>query len=139
MDQAKLEALLETIGDVNDPDVPAPLVSLEEFFDGNDDGGSIWCNLPYAPSPAEVRKVLEGVRAQDDVHDVLIMVTQYDGEGSWPFSDTVVFVTSLEDEDEIADLLGANFGPDEIYTGLPERCEPYTPPKGMRVTTAWWD
>ena len=138
MDQTKLEALLKTIGDVNDPDTPSRLVSLEQFFDGNDDGGSIWCNLELAPEPADVRKVLEGIRARPDVHDVLILVTQWDGEGSWPFSDTVLIVTSA-DADAVESWLGDDHRPDEIYPGAPSHAEPYTAPQGVQVFSAWWD
>ena len=138
LDQTKLEALLKTIGDVNNPDTPCRLVSLEQFFDGNDDGGSIWCNLDTAPEPAEVRKALEGIRARPDVHDVLILVTQWDGEGSWPFADTVLLVTSASAE-TVESWFGDAYRPDEIYPGTPSHGEPYTPPEDMQVISAWWD
>jgi hypothetical protein len=33
------ERLLQRIGDINDRSRPRPLVTLDEFFDGNDDPG----------------------------------------------------------------------------------------------------
>jgi len=40
------ERLLERIGDINNFELARPVVSLELFFDGNDDWGSIGYNLP---------------------------------------------------------------------------------------------
>lgn len=85
-----------------------PVVSLEEFFEGNDDYGSIGCNLdgPYDPLPApDTRgwlkrmlhprpafpaptaphpgpqgfyKVLRAVRERADVQDVLVEIDDLD-------------------------------------------------------------
>jgi hypothetical protein len=51
MDQAKRLELIETIRrqDLPSADAPLPVVSLEQFFEGNDDLGSIGCNLTKHP------------------------------------------------------------------------------------------
>ena len=40
-----LKTRINRNGDINDPAVPRPLVTLEEFFEGNDDYGSIGYNF----------------------------------------------------------------------------------------------
>jgi hypothetical protein len=47
---------------------PEPqLVPIEEFFDGNDDLGSIGCNLPEHPGIAVFRDILVGLTLRPDV------------------------------------------------------------------------
>ena len=55
---------------------PRPLLTIEEFFDGNDVDGSIWCNLiietpqgTSSPAPAMAREVLEQIRSRPEVDD----------------------------------------------------------------------
>ena len=43
--------------------------------------------------------MLKTILERDDVADVRIMVTQYDGGEEWPFSETVFFVTSATPEE----------------------------------------
>jgi hypothetical protein len=100
MDMQKRNALLRKVGDVNYKQNGLVLVTLEEFFDGNDDPGSIWPNLANEPIPAEVFKVLKAIRSRKEVVDVRILVTQFDGvEDEWPFSDTVFVITSSTKEE----------------------------------------
>jgi hypothetical protein len=73
----------------NAPGTPEPLVTLEEFFDGNESAGSICCNLTPTPEPAEVYEVLKGIRSRSDVADVRVQITMFDDPDDWPFSDTV--------------------------------------------------
>jgi hypothetical protein len=140
MDHTKRDALLKRTGDVNGKVTGLPLVTLEEFFEGNDDAGSIWCNLEAAPEPAEVYKILTEIRKQPGVYDVRILVTQFDGGDEWPFSDTVVFITS-HDQEVIRAWLGAAYAPDEITTdmSLPLRAEQIPLPAGMHAVLGWWD
>lgn len=50
----KLESIAKIVncnGNPDDPATPIPLLTLEEFFEGNDIDGSICCNLdPYNTS-----------------------------------------------------------------------------------------
>lgn len=82
----KRSALLRRIGNINAKRRQLPLVTSEEFFEGNDDGALIWCNLECAPEPKEIYSLLNDIRSRDDVADVRVMVTQYDGDDDeWPF------------------------------------------------------
>ena len=140
MDKARRDALLARIGDVNEKTEDLPLVTLEEFFIGNDDGASIWCNLESGPPPDKVYEILKGIRDRPDVADVRVMVMQFDGgEDDWPFSDTVYFITSRSEADVLS-WLGEAHAPDEIETATSfGRAESVPLPDGMHVISAWWD
>ena len=138
MDVDKRNALVERIGDVNNRNANLPLVTLETFFEGNDDGGSIWCNLEAAPEPQQVFSVLDAIRQRNDVADVRILITQYDGGDEWPFSDTIYFITRGSPED-VESWLGETYAADEVYLADLDHAEPYEVPEGMNIVAAWWD
>lgn len=139
MDKAKRDTLLKLVGDVNNKTRGLALVTLEQFFEGNDDAASIWCNLPSMPDPQEVYRTLKAIRDRQDVADVRIMVTQYDGgDDEWPFSDTVFFITSATPE-EVQAWLGDDSTPDEIGVDQFSRAERIPVPAGMSAIAAWWD
>ncbi len=79
------------------PHSAAVAVSLETFFEGNDDIGSIAPNLDDHPGPAQVYEVLRAVRARQDVLDVVVLVRMeaddYDPT-EWPFAEAVHVTTS---------------------------------------------
>ncbi|MEZ5998898.1 MAG: hypothetical protein R3B98_09415 [Hyphomonas sp.] len=139
MNHENLNRLLERIGDVNAKRRDLPLVTLEEFFAGNDDAGSIWCNVMCAPEPDEVFERLKSIRDREDVADVRIMVTQYDGgREEWPFSDTIFFVTSAS-EGDVRAWLGDEYQPNEVWVDEFKRAERIDVPEGMAAIAAWWD
>ncbi len=75
MDELKRTALIGEI--TRQPaaaEDPLPVVGVELFFDGNDDIGSIGCNLLNHPGTAAFRELLMGIRARNDVQDVLVEV-----------------------------------------------------------------
>ncbi len=65
-------------GDVNDPATIRPLLTLPEFFDGNDDFGSIGCNLAPPPGPVKFYEILKGISERSDVADVRVQITMFD-------------------------------------------------------------
>src|SRR5438128_350946 len=77
-----LETLVRRInrnGNINDAQTPRPLLSLEEFFEGNDDYSSIGCNLyPDQPAPSEFYSIFRSIRERPDVADVLVEVNQHE-------------------------------------------------------------
>ena len=117
----------------------SPLVSLELFFTGNDDLASIGCNLTDHPGVAKFRDVFFGIRARDDVSDVLVAISDEMTEDEWPFSDTVVIVTSASTADVRACV--AELEPDDVMD--PERFPlpnlATRLPPGMRHVAVWWD
>jgi hypothetical protein len=86
---ARITERISRNGDVNKLDTPRPLVTLEEFFEGNDFDGSIGCNLNPTPTAAEFYALLRAIAARPDVADVRVQITMFDVP-EWPFSDTVM-------------------------------------------------
>lgn len=121
---------------------PPPVVSLEDFFVGNEDYGSIGCNLPAHPGPQFFFERLKEVRARRDVQDVLVEVQEVEegDESMWPFSDRVYVLSSAARED-VAEWVAALM-PDEVEEGFGYGERPASAPElrpGMRVYGVWWD
>ena len=76
MDQEKRLRLIEAIRrqGLPSPDAPLPVVTLEQFFDGNDDLGSIGCNLIDHPGTASFFATLRAIRDRPNVHNVLVEI-----------------------------------------------------------------
>jgi hypothetical protein len=87
MDDAKCQALKEQLAAQPEPQI----VSVTKFFDGNDDLGSIGCNLDPHPGIDAFRGVLTGLLSRPDVKAVYAQISELDpGDESWPFTDTVL-------------------------------------------------
>jgi len=117
----------------------APFVSIERFFDGNQDEGSIGCNLLPHPGLDAFRDVLVGLTRRSDVEAVYAQVAEIDpGTGLWPFADAV-FVVGTIAAGELARLLEP-LRPDEVASAdnvtIPPRLREA---HGGRVLYAWWD
>jgi hypothetical protein len=116
-------------------------LSLEEFFEGNTDYGSIGCNLSDSPGPEGFYQVLREIRSRPQVQDVLVEVREVDeeDESTWPFSDTLFVLTDAPRE-VVANWLEP-LQPDEVEEGVGEGEPPPFPElqPGMRVLYAWWD
>src|SRR5689334_4622956 len=86
-------SLIERIncnGDINSPATPRPLVTLEEFFEGNNDPGSIGYNFyPDQPRPGEFYELFKQIRDHPEVSNVLVEVSQHEAPEEWPSTDTV--------------------------------------------------
>jgi hypothetical protein len=143
-DPAARAHLIERIsrhGDINDPETLRPMVTLEEFFEGNGDWGSIGCNLPDPCSPAEFHALFRSIRDRDDVHDVRVEIQDVPDETSWPFTDTVWVVTSATAA-EVESWFEERVRPDEVLDGMASHhpaAEPLDVPAGMRPVGVWWD
>jgi hypothetical protein len=135
MDDAKCRALKHELAAQPDPQV----VPIDRFFDGNDDLGSIGCNLDPHPSIARFRQVLTGLLARPDVQAVYAQISELDpGEGCWPFTDTVLVVGAVP----VADLRAAadELQPNEVGAadgwGVPPAV---TERHRAPVSVIWWD
>ena len=135
MDTAKRNLLIERLSDEPEPQV----IPIAEFFDGNDDPGSIGCNLMEHPGIDAFRLVFSRIAERPDVQAIYARISELDpGEGSWPFTDTVFVVGTISRADLASEL--ASLAPDEVSAaedfGLPSViAERHTPP----VLAAWWD
>jgi len=144
-DPEALQRLLERInrqGDLRDWAIPRPLVTLEEFFEGNSDYSSIGYNLIPPPSPQEFYDLFRSIREKSEVFDVRVQVNGQEESESWPWSDTIWIITSAEAE-EVEHWLGERFQADAPLTiGFEQDCrklEKYQLPEGMNAIGVWWD
>ena len=144
--RAALTGKIKQQGNPNDTNSLPILVSLEDFFEGNGDSGSIGPNLNPQPGPKKFYTVLQEVRRRKDVQDVLIRIRMVESEDMWPFSDTVYILTSAPTA-EVASWLKA-LNPSEVYDNSVKHLTPDWPSRlafprdlrpGMRVVYAWWD
>ena len=140
IDRYKLAQILEKIGDPNDFSSPRPLVSLSEFFNGNNDLGSIWYNL-NSPGNEAVYHLLKKIEEREEVSEILIQISQHDDPDAWLVSDTIWFITSAS-TDEIVAMIPAQYQPDDIFVknklGPPDTMQ-YDLPSGMKAIGAWYD
>jgi hypothetical protein len=126
-------------GSIDNVSVPRPLVTLEEFFEGNEEAGSIGCNLPDAPAPRELYEVFRKIRDRPDVADVRVEVSEWDGPEDWPFSEAVWVITSVSPYD-LQLWLKERLRGDEVRVGWPEYpVERVEVPPGMQPLCIWYD
>lgn len=135
MDRAKCKALKKELALHPEPQI----VAIDRYFDGNDDPGSIGCNLPDHPGMDAFRRVLTGLLRRPNVLGVYAQISELDpGEDCWPFTDTVLVagIISVEEvraavdrlePDEIAPAknLGVSFSVADTH--------------GVPVLALWWD
>jgi hypothetical protein len=113
------------------------LVPIQQFFDGNDDLGSIGCNLVDHPGIETFEKILVGLLRRSDVEAVYAQIYELDpGDGCWPFADTILVVGDIAVED-LGKLLEP-LEPDEVE---PMADVPEVIKRRHRapVLYAWWD
>jgi hypothetical protein len=115
------------------------IVSIERFFDGNEDPGSIGCNLTEHPGIDLFRDTLTGLLRRPDVQAVYAQIAELDpGQGSWPFTDTLFIAGTLPVE--VLRQLLSSLQPDEVSV-----CESSQIPAVIRanhdapVLSVWWD
>lgn len=135
MDQAKRDRLIATL----ESEPQAQLVAIEAFFDGNDDPGSIGCNLMQHPGIEVFRSTLERIAKRPDVEAIYAQIVEVDpGEGCWPFADTIFVVGSIPIGELTSELTA--LGPDEVGSatdfGMPPQLEGG---QSSPVLAAWWD
>ena len=135
MDADKCRALKAQLAAQPQP----PLVTIERFFEGNDDPGSIGCNLLPHPGVDVFRDVLVGLLRRPDVAAVYAQITELDPGGDiWPFTDTIAVVGTIS----AAELRRAvePLQPDEVGPAAQMGISPVlgdthrTPVLGV-----WWD
>ena len=120
---------------------PLPIVSIEQFFDGNDDTYSIAANLEPHPPLAVIRAALERIRSRADVADVLVEIYDiHDAEHvdeSWPYSDKVYVISSAPGADAI--LWNQELQADGPVEGWAFSPPPVDVPEHHRVWQIIWD
>jgi hypothetical protein len=132
--------LLARIGNINDFTRPRPLVTLREFFEGNDDPSSIGYNLPDKPLPQDFYELLSAIAARPEVADVRIQVQDLEDPDGWPSTDTIWIFTSAG-VDAVRTWFPDHMAPDELSVSgaLDASIEAYDIPAGTRAIAAWYD
>ena len=126
------------LGNPEDPRTPRPLLSIDEFFKGNDVVGSIGCNLDGEPGPEGFYNLFQVISQRPDVKDIRVQITAFD-DPDWPFSDTVYIMTTASPE-EVATWFPEQLKPDEVWDGFVDQpYEPYQVPPGSQPVACWWD
>jgi hypothetical protein len=135
MDLEKRRQLIESLSSESE----GQIVSVDRFFDGNDDIGSIGCNLIHHPGVDAFRDVFKALEDRPDLEAVYVGITELDpGEGCWPFSDTV-FVVGTISTDELRAVVQP-LQPDEVGPGAY-----FKVPAAIRdrhqgpILGVWWD
>lgn len=117
-----------------------PIVSLELFFEGNDDEGSIGCNLLEHPGVEMFYQKLKSIRDKDNVQDVFVEIYEVDDNDEyWPFSERVYILTNVS-EVEVPEWT-SELEPSDIGEGW-NFGTPLAAPKlilGYKVYSIWWD
>jgi hypothetical protein len=132
------ENLIQKIQTLGFPDNEI-IVTIEDFFEGNDDFGSIGCNIyPDQPSLSDFYKRFKGIKQNESVDNIYIRIADID-DGIWPFTDTVYVISNLK-IDQIKELL-VDLRPDEVYEdwmyGKPINAPELRP--DMKVYSIFWD
>src|SRR5262245_5808587 len=135
MDDAKCEALKAELSAQPQPQI----VPIARFFDGNDDLGSIGCNLDPHPGMERFRSVLTGLLTRPDVNAVYAQIAELDpGEGCWPVTDTVL-VAGTSPRDALRQAVGV-LQPDEVGAADQFGVSPSIEERhASRVLVVWWD
>jgi hypothetical protein len=135
MDDTKCKALKAELAAQPEPQI----VSVERFFDGNDDLGSIGCNLTEHPGVDAFRDLLTGLLRRPDVQAVYAQISELDpGDGCWPFTDTIFIVGTIS-PDELRGIL-SSLEPDEVGSGEQFGIPALITQKHQApVLAAWWD
>lgn len=118
----------------------SPVVSLEDFFEGNSDEGSIGCNLYPHPGIKIFYVTLKAIRDREDVQDVLVEISAIDDDVSWPFSE-FIWIISKAPKDKVFEWVKP-LKPDEINEGWGKAGKPSAAPEPkepMTVYGVWWD
>jgi hypothetical protein len=135
MDTTKRARLIESLSQQ-----PAPqLVTIEQFFDGNDDLASIGCNLLDHPGIDAFRDTLLEIARRPDVEATYAQIAELDpGDDCWPFTDTI-FIAGAVPVATLRQAL-AHLQPDSV-----DLAESSTVPGLIRqrhsapVVIVWWD
>jgi hypothetical protein len=137
VDSAKRQALLQAVKLQPEWEAGSALVKVAEFFDGNDDLGSIGCNLSDHPGLQHFRSVLESIAGRDDVDEVWTQIYDLE-EGDWPFSENVLVVGEIPESAvrQYCESLQPSDVCEMRVDWIPSRAGQLA---GRRYVNLWWD
>jgi hypothetical protein len=137
VDPIKRSALIRTIQSQPEFAEGRALVTIAEFFDGNDDLGSIGCNLSEHPGLDHFKKILSDLEKRSEVEQVWMQIYDLE-EGEWPFSENILIVGEipLSDVRRLSESLQPSEISDLQVDWTPTRAKTL---HGRRYINLWWD
>lgn len=141
-DALRLQQLREKIKQQEAEGGDNPIVSLDDFFIGNEDIGSIGCNLSPPLTQGIFYQNLKDICSRPDVEEIWIEITDLEEDNpdplTWPFSDKIFIVTSAS-QPEVARWLEP-LQPDEVDSFyINSRLKSTELEAGTKIYRAWWD
>jgi hypothetical protein len=137
VDPGKRASLIRLIESQPEYEESRALITVEEFFDGNDDLGSIGCNLVEHPGLDHFLHTLSAIAKRPDVEQVWLRIYDLE-EGDWPFSENVLIVGKMP-LSEIQDSIDS-LQPSEVsqmkFDWVPSRDQSLF---GREYINLWWD
>lgn len=115
---------------------PIPLLTLEEFFDGND----VYSSFAREYFPSDFRELFLKLLQNENIHNVYIEVRDLE-DSDWPYADTAWVVTSL-DVNAILSYFTGDFVPFATMDGFKKKDKIYENiviPPGCKVYGFEWD
>lgn len=110
-------------------------VSLEDFFEGNNDITSIGRNMEEHPGLKVFSKTLFNLRKNKDVENVFVEIDDIK-MGSWPSSNMVYITTCLRYEYVKNFLKALEY--DEFFTSADDITQ-LDAPEGYTTIAVWWN
>jgi hypothetical protein len=112
-------------------------VSMDDFFEENNDPASIGVNLyPHQPTPQDFYDVFKKIKASDKTENIFVRISDAE-EGQWFYSDAVYIVGNWT-SDEIKEMV-KDLKPDEIYEGWMYGKPVNISQTNNKVLSLWWD
>ena len=146
IDIVKRDIVVKKYNLLNFPNLKEPtLISIDEFFDGNNDEASIAPNLIEKPKVSEYYKVLKKISENPKVTASFVKLNEvmiYDdgklNDNEWFFSDMIYIIGDLTKE-EIKEAT-KSLKPDEVEYDEEMLMQEIDPKyKDKKVVYIWWD
>ncbi len=146
IDISKRDKLVKKYNLMKFPGLTQPVfLTVEEFFDGNNDEASIAPNLDKKPSIEEYYKILKmlsqdpkTVDAFAEIKDVMIYDNGKLNDNEWFYTDIIYFVGNLTKE-EVKEAT-KNLLPDEVEYDTENRFKRLNEKhRDKKVVYVWWD
>ena len=121
------------------------LLSIDEFFDGNNDEASIAPNISVKPEMAQYYKVLKTLSKHPKIVDAFVEIKDvmiYDDgklhDNDWFYTDVAYFVGDLTKE-EVREAVKSLL-PDEVEYDTDNRISNFKSEyKDKKIVFVWWD
>jgi hypothetical protein len=112
-------------------------VTLETFFEDNNDYASIGVNLyPDQPSPQSFYEVFKKIKASSKTENIFVRISDAD-DVDWFYTDAIYIIGDWN-ADDIKEIT-KDLQPDEIYDDWMYGKPVNVPQTNSKVLTLWWD